>query len=321
MGPIDRTLLEMYINGECSPAEELIVCRWLDENDIDAYSNVHGERKNARRLDAGWRQLTQLFEELRIATPRERLSQSRPMWWMAAAILGMLLTGGAFTYYFRTNSYEKVYETSYGEVRSINLGDGTTVTLNARTILKISGGFGKKHRKVQLLGEACFKVGQQMNMPFEVQTGMLSVTALGTTFNVMAFPGEPEVAISLTEGKVLVKGTAKRSSAKDVILLPGDEAVYTKNNDRIQTGKFNSWKRLAWKKMIICFENADIHEVLNKLERFYGASFDTSLLKPRPWQLTGEYANATLQDVLESLSFNYDLKYQIKNGKVILYEP
>lgn len=316
MTPVDKALLEKYIRGECSPEEERQVCCWLDERDIDDYPGIHSDRKYARKMDAGWKQLVGNFEDLGKATPVRRFTGVR-RWRMAAAVL-LLVMGSTFFYYSRWGyGGEKKYETSYGEVKSISLDDGTTVTLNARSILKIPKDFGRKHRDVQLLGEACFKVGPKAEQPFVVHTGKLSITALGTAFNVMAFSEEQEIAVSLTEGKVMVE----TDNIKGVTLDPGEEIVYTKDAGRMQRGTFNSRERLAWRKMIICFENADIHEVLNKLERFYGVHFDINRLKPRLWRLTGEYKNAVLQDVLESLSFNYDLKYRIENRTVILYEP
>lgn len=315
MTPVDKALLEKYFRGECSPEEERLVCCWLDEGDIDDYPGVHSDRKYARKMDAGWKQLVVNFDDLKRAAPVRRFTLVRK-WSVAAAVL-LLVLGSTFFYYNHwRDGGEKKYETSYGEVKSISLADGTTVTLNARSILKVPEDFGRKHREVQLLGEACFKVGPKADQPFVVHTGKLSITALGTAFNVMAFAEEQKIAVSLTEGKVLVE----TDGIKGVTLDPGEEVVYAKDAGQLQRGKFNSRERLAWKKMIICFEHADIHEVINKLERFYGVHFDISRLKPRQWQLTGEYKNAVLQDVLESLSFNYDLKYHIENGTVMLYE-
>ena len=35
MAPIDRTLLDRYMQGACSPEEEALVHRWLDEEDLE----------------------------------------------------------------------------------------------------------------------------------------------------------------------------------------------------------------------------------------------------------------------------------------------
>ncbi|HVI45331.1 MAG TPA: FecR domain-containing protein [Chitinophaga sp.] len=315
MAPIDRALLEKYFNDECTPEEESLVCRWLDENDLDEYPDVHSKRKHERKLRKGWEQLSRLDEALSTVPAMGSSYTTRGRWWIAAAVL-FLLVGGSFIYLNYFHGYEKEYSTSFGEVRSFRLADGTTVTLNACSVLKVSSDFGRKHRNVQLQGEACFDIHSQPGQAFTVHTGKLAVTALGTAFNVAAFANDPQIIVSLTNGKVLVE----KGGAKGIILAPGEEVLYTKREDRIEKGKFNFKERFAWKQMVIYFDNADINEVLAKLERFYGVHFDINQLKSRQWRLTGEYSNPTLQEVLESLSFNYDFKYRIEGGKVILSE-
>lgn len=315
MAPIDRALLEKYFNGECTPEEESMVYRWLDENDLDEYPDVHSERKYDRKQRKGWEQLSGLDEGLRALPAPGSTYASRGRWWVAAAML-IFLAGGGLLYvnYFR--GYEKEYTTSFGEIRSFRLADGSTVTLNACSVLKVRRGFGRQHRDVQLQGEACFDIHGQPGKAFTVHTGKLAVTALGTAFNVTAFTEDPQTIVSLANGKVLVA----KGDAPGVILAPGEEVVYTAPENQLKKEKFDFRKRFAWKQMVIYFDNANIDEVLTKLERFYGVQFDISQLKSRQWRLTGEYSNPALQEVLESLSFNYDFKYRMEAGKIILSE-
>lgn len=321
MAPIDKALLEKYMRGECSPGEESLVHQWLDENDMEDYPDVHKEKKYEQKIQAGWLNLSKYFGELKIASSARRIPMLKQAWAIAAASVLMIMLAG-YLYYRPYMSYEKRYQTTYGEIKSINLDDGTTVTLNARSTLEIRKGFNKKDRQVFLQGEAYFNIKHRPDVPFVVHAGRLAVTALGTAFDVTAFSDDPGIAVSLKEGKVLVQEEKSlRERAGDVVLAPGDEAVYTKSTHTLRVDKFDPKERLDWRQQVIYFENADIGEALNKLERFYGVSFDTHLLKPRHWQLTGEYRNETLHDVLESLSFNYNLKYRIEGEKVILYEP
>lgn len=315
MAPIDRALLEKYFNGECTPEEESLVYRWLDENDLDEYPDVHSDRKHDRKQKKGWEKLSRLDEELRALPAPGSTYTSRGKWWMAAAMLIVLL-GGSLLYFNYFHGDERVYTTSYGEVRTFRLTDGTTVTLNACSVLKVKRGFGRKHRDVQLQGEACFDIHGQPGKAFTVHTEKLAVTALGTVFNVTAFAEDPQTIVSLANGKVLVA----KETTPGMVLNPGEEAVYTTKSDQLKKEKFDFRKRFAWKQMIIYFDNANIDEVLARLERFYGVQFDISQLKSRQWRLTGEYSNPALQEVLESLSFNYDFKYRIEAGKIILSE-
>jgi len=214
------------------------------------------------------------------------------------------------------------YVTGFGEVKSIVLPDGTGVTLNAKSSLTVNEHFNKKKRIVELTGQAFFRVKEEADIPFIVKTKKVDVKVLGTSFDVSAFENESNVSVALKEGKVLVQSDFfKKEYKKGILLQPGEEAVFKKKTKKVSLKKYNKKIKQAWQRQTIYFENASISEVLHKLERFYGVSFDTKGLgKKEGWQLSGKYQNQTLKEVLESLSFNYDLKFTIKDDKVILYD-
>lgn len=325
MSPISRELLRKYIEGGCTPEEEEVVHRWLDDNDLDDYSVDDRQSRLTRKVERNWRTLTGQLEELK---PLVGLgSQRRIRLWrksLAAAALAAVLASGVLVYQ-RVVRSRHVYRTDFGEIKRINLPDGTIVTLNARSEMRVSGGFEKgRGRDVYLQGEAYFQVNRHQDRPFIVHTGTahgrngVSITALGTSFDVSAFSDDPRIAVALSEGKVLVKAPG-RTGRQQAYLSPGEQAVFDKQDSRLSVkDRFDKKQAISWQVQDIYFENADIAEVLRKLERFYGVSFDTAALKPRHWQLSGEYRNQTLHDVLESLSFNYSLRYRLQGKEVIL---
>ncbi|TAN01127.1 MAG: DUF4974 domain-containing protein [Chitinophagaceae bacterium] len=320
MSPISRELLKKYIQGKCSEEEEQMVHHWLDESDLNNYWSPAGNKKIVKKKERNWNHLTAQIAELRTVAPEKR--NTRRIWvGIAAAAVGIVLVASFMWSYWSYNSKEIKYQTTYGEIKKISLPDGTTVTLNAQSSLSIRQDFDNKSRNVYLDGEAYFQVKHEANKLFVVHAGKLSVKVLGTSFAVSAFPNDPDVAVSLKEGKVLVEAPEHQEKrVQHVILTPGEQAVFTKNTTGLEVDKLNPKASFGWESQDIFFENANIDEVLRKLERYYGVSFDTQLLKSRHWQLTGEYKNETLQEVLESLSFNYNLKYKIEGQKVILYE-
>lgn len=321
MEPIDKDLLAKYARGECNDQEEALVHQWLDCNDADKYPDVYTDKKYIRKMRSGWNQLAGRFEELRATEPNKRILLKNRIWAIAATIA--ILTGvSVFLYQYFSSAwdYKIKYQTTYGEIKQISLEDGTTVTLNACSSLEVAKNYNNKNREVYLQGQAYFQVKHQARAPFIVHTKKLSVTALGTSFDVSAFNNDPDISVSLKEGKVLVKAKV-RNKTEDVILAPGEGVIYKRKTDALQTERFNPKVQLAWKQQIISFEDADMQEVVRKLERFYGVKINTRGLNPRHWQLTGEYQNQILQDVLKSLSFNYGLKYKIDGKEVILYNP
>lgn len=322
MSPISRELLQRYIQGDCSAEERDAVHRWLDENDLEDYDAELHVGNMHQRSKRQWNLLTNKLEELRpVSVP---LPRQLPWRKLAAACVAVALAGAAVFYFVRTTSVQ-TYQTNYGEIKRVNLPDGTIVTLNACSKLSVSHGFNRQNRKVYLQGEAYFQVTSRAAVPFVVNPGAprkasgLTVTVLGTSFDVSAFADDPTISVALKEGKVKIEPRVSGSS--ELVLTPGQEAVFHKNTRRlVLEGNFDRKAKLAWQGQDIYFRDADISEVLRKLERFYGVSFVTSGLDARHWQLSGEYKNQTLTDVLESLSFNYNIGYRITGQKVILFD-
>lgn len=79
---------------------------------------------------------------------------------------------------------------------------GTNVVLNSASQLSYLNNFGENVRRVQLNGEAYFKVAHDEKHAFIVQVGDLEVKVLGTSFNVSAYEDAKDVTVVLLEGKV-----------------------------------------------------------------------------------------------------------------------
>ncbi len=71
---------------------------------------------------------------------------------------------------------------------SIALGDGTVVWLNASSTLRFPVPFREEERRVKLIGEGYFQVANNPSRPFVVELDSVEVRALGTEFNITAYP-------------------------------------------------------------------------------------------------------------------------------------
>ena len=93
----------------------------------------------------------------------------------------------------------------YGKNSFIRLPDGTVAYLNAGSKLMYPTVFGGKTREVALLGEGYFEVAHNPEQPFVVKVNDLSVVALGTVFNISAYPSDKIVETMLVQGKVVLR--------------------------------------------------------------------------------------------------------------------
>ena len=92
--------------------------------------------------------------------------------------------------------------TKVGEQRTITLEDGTRVSLNTATRIRVD--YDQAARRVWLVkGEALFEVAKRPQWPFIVTVGNREVVAVGTSF-VVRRDGEGDMVVTLVEGKVAV---------------------------------------------------------------------------------------------------------------------
>lgn len=111
------------------------------------------------------------------------------------------------------------------EIRELTLPDGTRVMLNSRSTLLYPEQFAGKTRSVYLIGEANFQVKPDEKHPFIVKANDFQITALGTEFNVNAYPENNELIATLLEGSVKVEFN---NLISNVILKPSEQITYNK---------------------------------------------------------------------------------------------
>lgn len=108
------------------------------------------------------------------------------------------------------------------------LGDGSKIELMPGSSLSYPDTFMTDKRLVTLTGEAIFYVAKNAVMPFVVNSGSISTTALGTIFKVKSRQTSKHIEVSLMEGRVVVKSLRAGSPFKDIYLKPGETVTYNK---------------------------------------------------------------------------------------------
>jgi transmembrane sensor len=100
-------------------------------------------------------------------------------------------------------SQRGVYTTSLGERKALTLADGSIVTLDAKSRVRVQ--YDGDQRLISLEGgQALFDVAKDPTRPFRVRAGDQTVIALGTQFNVELVAGN--VLVSMIEGHVAITG-------------------------------------------------------------------------------------------------------------------
>lgn len=116
----------------------------------------------------------------------------------------------------------QLYQTHLGERRTVILADGSQVTLDTDTQVRVR--LTSSRRSVELAaGQAFFDVQRDPDRPFVVTAGGTAVTAVGTRFDVRR-TGEG-AQVTLVEGKVAVIDRAGPTAGW--ALTPGQQIVTT----------------------------------------------------------------------------------------------
>jgi transmembrane sensor len=109
------------------------------------------------------------------------------------------------------------YRTAIGESQSVLLSDGTRLSLNTDTRVRVAFSAGQRLVNVTA-GEAVFDVAKDASRPFVVRAAGSEVVALGTVFSVRLLPqGQGEsLAVVLVEGRVEVRPAASEGGVDGV---------------------------------------------------------------------------------------------------------
>lgn len=208
-----------------------------------------------------------------------------------------------------------------GYRNSVTLIDGSMAILNSESTITYDENFGKENRTIYLTGEAFFKVAHNPEKPFIVVAKDLKTTALGTSFNVNAY-AENNTAISLATGKVRVELNDAHTNTTDttqMILTPGEQAVWTGAAEGLIKREFDIRKTLSWKNNVIYFNNTSLESMIRVLEKWYDVKITINgNINKLTHTGTGKFKNKSLENVLSSLGYTMGFTYQINKKTITL---
>jgi transmembrane sensor len=183
---------------------------------------------------------------------------------LAASILIALVGGLTWLY-----SQRGVYTTGLGERRALTLQDGSVVTLDARSRIRVN--YRDSVRLIALeRGQARFDVARDATRPFRVRAGEQTVVALGTQFNVELVAGN--VLVSMIEGHVAVtkddvSGEASRQ-ASTIELRAGEGLRVRADGQAIVAPKIDIDRATAWQSGKMVFDGESLSNAAERFNRY-----------------------------------------------------
>ncbi|MDR0505197.1 MAG: FecR domain-containing protein [Dysgonamonadaceae bacterium] len=171
---------------------------------------------------------------------------------------------------FMTEPAMTEYYSMSEQIEELTLPDGSKVFVNTGSWLLYSETYGKKTRTVYLAGEANFKVRQDKSAPFIVKSKNFSITALGTEFDVSAYPNDAYFKTTLISGSAEVRQNGNPDS---YILKPAEQFTYHGFTKQCTIESVNLYDATAWQRDEYVFNSLTLPDVLDALEQKYNVSF------------------------------------------------
>ena len=259
------------------------------------------------------------------------------------------------------NLYQKNNGIAYQEIQvplgsksTLILPDQTKVILNAGSNLKYNSDFGRESREVWLTGEAYFDVAKDMKRTFTVKTEYINIKALGTAFNVKAYPDEKTIEATLVSGLIKVEKHSpnQNKSLQDnaVVLHPNQRLTFYKETEdfiterkpqeavasepqKTEVSTANTpGKRLlvqknidvipdvSWKDTRWVINREELEQLAVKLERRYDVTIVFKDEELKSFRFTGTLANESIEQVLRAISLTAPIKFEIEGKTVIFRE-
>ena len=280
--------------------EYAMVRLWSDElSDSEAAAihnrlqGDHGYRDEFRGSMGVLARMEELAEDGEIARilreHRRLLRERRTKRRVALSItFGVIVAIGAALAYFAPlggpdDSHLQRYFTRIGEQQTIELDDGSIVTLNTggQLVVDYTGQF----RRILLeRGEAYFDVAEDFQRPFTVDLDVRSVTAIGTAFNIRKHPEGCQIAV--IEGAValhevpgepsLLPPPVSADGAPVVIPAPTQHRVdagwvveFDAGRNELRAFQPESMDRYQqWRSGMLSFYREPLYRVVQELNRY-----------------------------------------------------
>jgi len=197
----------------------------------------------------------------------------------------------------------------------INLPDGSVAHLNYDSKIRYPQTFSGSVREVELSGEGYFEVSHNPKKPFIVKARGMNVTAIGTVFNVMAYPEDREVETTLVEGKVVL-AISQNNGKKSKIgsLVPGQHVIYDVKENKILSTKGSVEKYIAWTDGRLVFEDTPITEAIQKLSRMFNVDIEIAN-DVQCYSYTVVFRDETLSQILDMMTIATPINYSMFPGK------
>lgn len=319
---IDYILIGKYLSGNASRKEIHLVETWSNSS-----KENQAEYKRLRQLweesdtlistspapvntKNAWNKLQQrIAEDENQELPDHKKShatKTRNLFYYIQRVAAVLLLGVVIysMYTLFQGPPEQLEVLSENTIKETSLPDRTKITLNEQSTISYPERFTSDKREVSLKGEAFFEVKPIKKKPFIIYAHNAVVRVLGTSFNVRAIEHEPEIIVTVAEGKVRL---SDEDDIAYLILEKDEKGIFNRKTEHIEKYELTDGSDAFWKTKTLMFRETDLSTVFETLENVFDAEIEITDNEILSCRLTGKFQDMAVEDILEKIALNFNL--------------
>lgn len=279
------------------------------------------------RVERGWEQSallaqTRFGRARRLPTPRQRLFTPPARYALAAAavlivaVAGLTLSPGFLQRFAQPGATE--FASRVGEIRTLTLADGSTVTLDTDSALRVA--FTPDERRLVLSrGRARFEVAHDPDRPFVVTAGGGSIRALGTVFDVGIADGR--VRVTLLRGTVEVRNTDAGSNGgptRAVERLQPNEKISFVASAPLPPPQPIAQSDKQWTSGMLAFDETRLAEAVAEANRYSTTRIIITDPAVGDLRITGAYRAGDIRGFAQSVADSLSLRLTRAQDDLVL---
>ncbi len=311
-------LIVKYLVGEAEPHEVYMIEEWrkLDVNNEKQFQTIktiwdesfHLKNEKDFNTDRAWSQVKQTI----INKPQSKVVNFNFRWMAAASVLILL----GIVFWFFNQSEKKVYSAAYhssqNDIQKIALQDGSKVTLKNGSFKYITSRFSNK-RQIQMdSGTAFFDVAPDKNKPFEISSNGVTITVVGTSFEVIS--NQSFTSVNVLEGTVVFTTPVGKQK-----LTAGMGAKYDYQTEALSGLESNRNNNMAYHTGVLNFSNKSLKEVVEDLNQ-YQTNYTVQIANSNVNNclITTSFKNEKIEDILKVITTTLQLTYSKDESKKLI---
>jgi transmembrane sensor len=247
-------------------------------------------------------------------TPRRRIPVPRML---GASVAAVCLAAAVVVGWIAWSHQGTSYRTAIGGIAAISMKDGSTVTLNTNSDIRVA--LSETERRVDLeRGEAFFEVAKDPNRPFVVRVGDQRVIAVGTKFSVRREPNH--VRVIVTEGRVRVQDSEPHHPAEVALVSAGGVAVAGVAGVLVQDKSLSDAEEgLSWRQGIVVFRETLLSDAVAEFNRYNSRQIYIEDPALGSMRIGGHFRTRNAEGFVRLLADAFPIRVEDNESRIVLH--